>query len=94
MTAGNAPGVNDGASAVVVTSLERARALGVEPMARIVAQATSGVEPKTRDDGASRSSSETSEEDWLVDKRSGSGRAERSIFGASVSRRSRVGPGC
>lgn len=46
VTAGNAPGVNDGASAVVVTSLERARALGVEPMARIVAQATAGVEPK------------------------------------------------
>ncbi|HEV8369570.1 MAG TPA: acetyl-CoA C-acetyltransferase [Pyrinomonadaceae bacterium] len=45
VTAGNAPGVNDGASAVVVTSLNRAKALGVEPMARIVAQATSGVEP-------------------------------------------------
>src|SRR5467141_3788692 len=45
VTAGNAPGVNDGASAVVVTSQERARALGVEPMARIVAQATSGIEP-------------------------------------------------
>ncbi|HLN99017.1 MAG TPA: acetyl-CoA C-acetyltransferase [Pyrinomonadaceae bacterium] len=45
VTAGNAPGVNDGASAVVVTSLEKAKALGVEPMARIVAQATSGVEP-------------------------------------------------
>ncbi len=46
VTAGNAPGVNDGASAVVVTSAERARALGVAPMARIVAQATSGVEPE------------------------------------------------
>ncbi|HEY6189606.1 MAG TPA: acetyl-CoA C-acetyltransferase [Pyrinomonadaceae bacterium] len=46
VTAGNAPGVNDGASAVVVTSLERARALGVEPMARIAAQATSGIEPE------------------------------------------------
>jgi len=45
VTAGNAPGVNDGASALVVTSLERARALGVEPMARIVAQAVSGLEP-------------------------------------------------
>src|ERR1044071_499354 len=45
VTAGNAPGVNDGASALVVTSMERARALGVEPMARIVAQATSGIEP-------------------------------------------------
>ena len=46
VTAGNAPGVNDGASAVVVTSLRRARELGVEPMAKIVAQATSGVEPR------------------------------------------------
>ena len=44
VTAGNAPSVNDGASAVVVTSLRRARVMGVEPMARIVAQATSGVE--------------------------------------------------
>src|ERR671912_2535192 len=40
VTAGNAPGVNDGASALVVTSLERARELGVEPLARIVGQAT------------------------------------------------------
>jgi acetyl-CoA C-acetyltransferase len=46
VTAGNAPGVNDGASAVVVTSLDRARSLGLEPMARIVAQATSGIEPE------------------------------------------------
>ena len=46
VTAGNSPGVNDGASAVVVTSADRARTLGIEPMARIVAQATSGVEPK------------------------------------------------
>jgi len=46
VTAGNAPGVNDGAAAVVVTSVQRANELGVQPMARIVAQATSGVEPK------------------------------------------------
>lgn len=46
VTAGNAPGVNDGASAVVVTSEERAKLLGIEPLARIVAQATSGTEPK------------------------------------------------
>jgi acetyl-CoA C-acetyltransferase len=46
VTAGNAPGVNDGAAAVVVTSAQRANELGVQPMARIVAQATSGVEPK------------------------------------------------
>ncbi|MCA1632800.1 MAG: acetyl-CoA C-acetyltransferase [Acidobacteria bacterium] len=46
VTAGNAPGVNDGASALVVTSLEGARAAGVEPMARIAAQATSGIQPE------------------------------------------------
>lgn len=46
VTAGNAPGVNDGASAVVVTSAERAQSLGVAPLARIVAQATSGIEPE------------------------------------------------
>src|SRR5689334_12371467 len=46
VTAGNAPGVNDGAAAVVVTSASRAKELGATPMVRIVAQATSGVEPK------------------------------------------------
>src|SRR5437588_10040313 len=45
-TAGNAPGVNDGAAAVVVTSAQRAKEVGIKPMVRIVAQATSGVEPK------------------------------------------------
>jgi acetyl-CoA C-acetyltransferase len=46
VTAGNAPGVNDGASAVVVTSADNAASLGVEPMARVVASAYSGIEPK------------------------------------------------
>src|SRR5438477_20281 len=46
VTAGNAPGVNDGAAAVVVTSAAKAKELGVKPMARIVAQATSGIDPK------------------------------------------------
>jgi len=46
VTAGNAPGVNDGASAVVVTSSERAKSLGVEPLGKIVGQATSGTEPQ------------------------------------------------
>jgi acetyl-CoA C-acetyltransferase len=43
---GNAPGVNDGAAAVVVTSASRAQELGAKPMVRIMAQATSGVDPK------------------------------------------------
>ena len=46
VTAGNAPGVNDGAAAVVVMSAGRATALGLAPMARIVGQATSGLAPK------------------------------------------------
>ncbi|HEV2118267.1 MAG TPA: acetyl-CoA C-acetyltransferase, partial [Terriglobales bacterium] len=46
VTAGNAPGVNDGAAAVVVTSARRAKELGAKPMVRIVAQTTSGVDPK------------------------------------------------
>jgi acetyl-CoA C-acetyltransferase len=45
VTAGNAPGVNDGAAAVVVTSAQRAQVLGAAPMVRIVAQATSGIDP-------------------------------------------------
>ena len=46
VTAGNAPGVNDAAAAVVIMSAERANALGVQPMARVVGQATSGLAPK------------------------------------------------
>src|SRR5664279_936251 len=45
VTAGNAPGVNDGASAVVLMSAAKAKELGLKPMARIVAQATSGLDP-------------------------------------------------
>src|SRR5213595_1259504 len=45
VTAGNAPGVNDGAAAVVVTSAAMADELGAKPMVRIVAQATSGIDP-------------------------------------------------
>jgi acetyl-CoA C-acetyltransferase len=46
VTAGNAPGVNDGAAALVVMAADRARALGLAPLARIVAQATTGLAPK------------------------------------------------
>lgn len=46
VTAGNAPGTNDGAAAVIVTTERHAQKLGKQPVARIVAQAVSGVEPK------------------------------------------------
>src|ERR1700733_4151666 len=46
VTAGNAPGISDGAAALVVTSAERSRELGLKPLALIRAQSTSGVEPE------------------------------------------------
>ena len=46
VTAGNAPGVNDGAAAVVLMAAPKAQELGLTPMARIVGQAVSGLAPK------------------------------------------------
>jgi acetyl-CoA C-acetyltransferase len=46
ITAGNAPGLNDGGAALVLMSGERVRAAGAQPMARIVAYATGGGEPR------------------------------------------------
>jgi len=46
VTAGNASGINDGAAALVVSTRERARAMGVAPLARIVSYAVAGVDPK------------------------------------------------
>jgi len=45
VTAGNSSGLNDGAAAVAVLDAKRARSLGLEPLARIVATAVAGVEP-------------------------------------------------
>lgn len=45
VTAGNASGINDGAAAVVVMSLEKAQALGLKPLAKIVSMASAAVEP-------------------------------------------------
>ncbi|MHC4924805.1 MAG: thiolase family protein [Planctomycetota bacterium] len=45
VTAGNSSGINDGAAALLVVSAERGRALGLEPMARVVAGGVAGVEP-------------------------------------------------
>jgi len=46
VTAGNAPGVNDGAAALVLMTAARAKELGLQPMATIRAQATSGIAPR------------------------------------------------
>ena len=46
VTAGNASGINDGAAALIVTSVRRAKDTGATPVARIVSYATAGVDPK------------------------------------------------
>jgi acetyl-CoA acetyltransferase family protein len=46
VTAGNSSGINDGAAALLLMSAERARALGLQPLARVVAGAVAGVEPQ------------------------------------------------
>jgi acetyl-CoA C-acetyltransferase len=46
VTAGNASGINDGAAAVLVTSSDKAKELGVKPLGRIISWAAVGVEPK------------------------------------------------
>jgi acetyl-CoA C-acetyltransferase len=46
VTAGNASGINDGAAALVITSEDRARELGIEPLGAFVASATAGVDPR------------------------------------------------
>ena len=45
MTAGNSSGINDGAAALVVTTREKARRTGTEPLARILGYVTTGVDP-------------------------------------------------
>jgi acetyl-CoA acetyltransferase family protein len=47
VTAGNSSGINDGAAALLVTSEERARELGLRPMARMISSAVAGVDPAT-----------------------------------------------
>ncbi len=54
VTAGNAPGLNDGAAAVVIASSEKARQMGSRPLARIVGYAQAAVEPKYLFDAPSR----------------------------------------
>ncbi|ABK43676.1 acetyl-CoA acetyltransferase [Magnetococcus marinus MC-1] len=51
VTAGNASGINDGAAAVLVMSASKAKALGLSPMAKVVAYASAGVDPKVMGTG-------------------------------------------
>ncbi len=59
VTAGNASGINDAASMLVVMSAEKAKELGVEPMARIVSYGSAGLDPKIMGYGPVPSSRKT-----------------------------------
>lgn len=51
VTAGNSSGINDGAAALVLTTAEHARELGIKPRMRLVARAEAGVPPETMGEG-------------------------------------------
>ncbi len=92
VTAGNAPPVNDGAAALVVMAEDKMRALNATPMARIVAQATSGLAPKMLLMTPVEATRKVLEEGRLVAEGRRSARAERSVRGAGGGRRQRARP--
>jgi 3-oxoadipyl-CoA thiolase len=51
VTAGNSSGLNDGAAALLITSAEKAKSLGLKPLARVIASASAGVAPRTMGTG-------------------------------------------
>lgn len=68
VTAGNASGINDGAAAVIVMKASKAKELGLEPMARIVSYASTGVDPKIMGTGPISASQKCLEKaGWNVD---------------------------
>jgi acetyl-CoA C-acetyltransferase len=69
VTAGNASGINDGAAAVMVMSAEKARELGLTPLAKIVAFASAGVDPSIMGTGPIPASTKCLEKaGWSVDE--------------------------
>lgn len=68
VTAGNASGINDGAAAVIVMTLSNAEKLGLKPLARIVASASTGVDPKVMGTGPITASQKCLKKaGWTVD---------------------------
>lgn len=68
VTAGNASGINDGAAVAVIMSADKAKELGIEPMARIASYASAGVDPKIMGTGPIPSSKKALEKaGWKVD---------------------------
>ncbi len=68
VTAGNASGINDGAAAAVIMSAEKAKELGIEPLAKIVSYASAGVDPAIMGTGPIPSTRKCLERaGWTVD---------------------------
>ena len=95
VTAGNASGINDGAAAVLVVDSERGREMGLRPMARVVATAVAGVDPRVMGIGPVPAVRKALDRAGLTVCRPGRRRAERGLR-VAVGRlhgRARPGPG-
>ena len=79
VTAGNSSQINDGAACLVLASEERARELGREPLARIVASARAGVDPAYMGIGPVPADAQGARRAGLHDRRHRPGRAERGL---------------
>ena len=92
VTAGNAPGVNDGAAALVVMGADVAARLNLKPLARVVGYATAGLEPKLVMMTPVEAVRKLNAEDRLEDRRRGARRAERSVLRAGRRGHARARP--
>ena len=86
VTAGNAPGVNDGASALVLMSAAKAKELGLKPMARIVAAGHQRAGSRVGDDDAGRNRSPAVEEDGMEERGRRPVRDQRGVLGGGALR--------
>ena len=86
VTAGNSSGINDGAAAVLVMSEARARELGMQPMARMVASAVAGVDPATMGLGPIPASRLRARARRAIGRRSRPRRAQRGVRRAGDAR--------
>ena len=84
ITAGNASGLNDGASITVLMSADEARRRGLEPLARIAAWATAGRRPGDHGDRADPGVAQGAREGRLEGRRSRPGRGQRGVRGAGL----------
>ena len=91
VTAGNASGINDAAAAVVLMEAGAAKARGVKPLARLVAYAHAGVDPKYMGIGPVPATQLALKKSGPYRERFGCDRSQRSICGTSLRSHARLG---